>query len=253
MKLRVLRVASALVSRLHHGYVAMISTWFVRSGVPTSARTGKSILIYRNCVKPRNQKYFAFNAGQITSLYRPVSPDKRGVSRIVTNARRDAVDADALLTRALKRTVKSCGPDAPTLASSLRSSSQAMVARKPGRQGEHEVNRKAIAQGMSDCLRCPVCSCAHLFVHIAHEIAGAARTRHSLRPCFRRGAKSWSNPDAWRRGSAIRMSDDLGRNCADEKSLAESEVRRGCGPPLMAHAARLQGDRVPAIAAVQNM
>src|SRR6266536_376875 len=28
----------------------------------------------------------------------------------------------------------------------------------------------------------PVCSCAHFFVHIAHETAGAARTRSSLRP-----------------------------------------------------------------------
>ena len=35
---------------------------------------------------------------------------------------------------------------------------------------------------MSDVLRCPVCSCAHSFVHIAHETAGAARIRHSLRP-----------------------------------------------------------------------
>src|SRR5204863_3121117 len=28
-------------------------------------------------------------------------------------------------------------------------------------RGEHEISRKAIAQGMSDVLRCPVCSCAH--------------------------------------------------------------------------------------------
>jgi hypothetical protein len=42
----------------------------------------------------------------------------------------------------LKRTAKSCGPDAPTLASSsvefLRG---AMVAKKPGHQGELEGNR----------------------------------------------------------------------------------------------------------------
>src|SRR4030081_3127470 len=30
-------------------------------------------------------------------------------------------------------------------------------------RGEHVISRKAIAQGMSDCLRCPVCSCAHFF------------------------------------------------------------------------------------------
>ena len=28
-------------------------------------------------------------------------------------------------------------------------------------RGEHAISRKAIAQGMSDVLRCPVCSCAH--------------------------------------------------------------------------------------------
>src|SRR5215211_1224084 len=27
-------------------------------------------------------------------------------------------------------------------------------------RGEHEVNRKAIAQGRPECCRCPVCSCA---------------------------------------------------------------------------------------------
>ena len=34
----------------------------------------------------------------------------------------------------------------------------------------------------------PVCSCAHFFVHIAHETAGAARTRSSLRPLIPEGA-----------------------------------------------------------------
>src|SRR3954462_14233447 len=30
-------------------------------------------------------------------------------------------------------------------------------------RGELVISRKAIAQGMSDALRCPVCSCAHFF------------------------------------------------------------------------------------------
>ena len=38
------------------------------------------------------------------------------------------------------RTAKSCGPDAPTLAfKSVKEISPAMVATKPGHQGEHEV------------------------------------------------------------------------------------------------------------------
>src|SRR5258707_11390451 len=36
----------------------------------------------------------------------------------------------------------------------------------------------------------PVCSCAHLFVHFAHETAGAARTRLSLRPLYFGGQRS---------------------------------------------------------------
>ena len=31
-------------------------------------------------------------------------------------------------------------------------------------RGERVISRKAIAQGMSDALRCPVCSCAHFLV-----------------------------------------------------------------------------------------
>ena len=49
-------------------------------------------------------------------------------------------------------------------------------------RGEHEVSRKAIAQGRPGCSRCPVCSCAVLFAQIARETAGAASTRSSLRP-----------------------------------------------------------------------
>ncbi|SIO32953.1 hypothetical protein SAMN05443247_04026 [Bradyrhizobium erythrophlei] len=73
---------------------------------------------------------------------------------IVTNVRWDAVDAMCAQRRTRAwRTAKSCGPDAPMLASSLRIQSQATVARKPGRRGEHEVSRKTIAQGRPDCLR----------------------------------------------------------------------------------------------------
>src|SRR5687768_12698999 len=35
---------------------------------------------------------------------------------------------------------------------------------------------------MSECFRCPVCSCAPIAQLLAHETAGAACTRHSLRP-----------------------------------------------------------------------
>jgi len=60
-------------------------------------------------------------------------------------------------------------------------------------RGERAISRKAIAQGMSDALRCPVCSCAHFLVHDAHETAGAARIRHSLRPLNFRGRNDLQN------------------------------------------------------------
>src|SRR6185369_7534297 len=58
---------------------------------------------------------------------------------------------------------------------------------------EHEVSRKAIAQGRPECSRCPVCSCAVLFAQIARENAGAASTRSSLRPLNERAGTSLAN------------------------------------------------------------
>src|SRR5216684_9409570 len=63
----------------------------------------------------------------------------------------------------------------------------ATVARKPGHRGEREVSRKTIAQGRPDASAEPVCSCAPFYVQLAHETAGAARTRLSLRPLFSGG------------------------------------------------------------------
>jgi hypothetical protein len=51
------------------------------------------------------------------------------------------------------RTVKSCGSGAATLASSLWSNPLMTVANKAAHREEHEVRRKAIAWGMSECLR----------------------------------------------------------------------------------------------------
>ena len=57
-----------------------------------------------------------------------------------------------------------------------------MVTKQLVHQGERVISRKAIAQGRLGVLRCPVCSCAPFLVQTAHETAGAARTRSSLRP-----------------------------------------------------------------------
>ena len=79
-----------------------------------------------------------------------VSPE-RGALAIVTNVGRDAVDDFAPEDeRRKKRTAKSCGPDAPTLASSERQHPLMTGTIKPGPRGELEVSRNTIAQGMPD-------------------------------------------------------------------------------------------------------
>src|SRR5687768_15910737 len=58
---------------------------------------------------------------------------------------------------------------------------------------------KPLRRGCRCVHRSPVCSCAHFFALLAHETAGAARTRHSLRPCVRKICQNvrtggWSEP-----------------------------------------------------------
>src|SRR5436309_16137997 len=69
-------------------------------------------------------------------------------------------------------------------------------------RGEHEVSRKAIAQGRPECSSCPVCSCAFLLAQIARGTAGAASTRSSLRPPNKRRAKKTQTSGAMRREKA---------------------------------------------------
>src|SRR5258705_10752459 len=90
----------------------------------------------------------------------PCPDPQRGVSRTSRTRVGDAVDAAASGARKragrmmLMRTAKSCGSDAPMLASSLREEAQATVSNKPGHRGEREVSRKTIARGMPGLLRC---------------------------------------------------------------------------------------------------
>ena len=69
-------------------------------------------------VQSSSQKYCGSLPSQISSISSPSCPSE-GRLEIVTDAGQDAVDAGCALTNALvSRTAKSCGPDAPTLASS---------------------------------------------------------------------------------------------------------------------------------------
>ena len=173
--------------------------------------TGKSLPIFGKRVKPRNKKYFALsrkpNQRYITSI--PSRPEGRIM--IATNVGRVAVDAgsadserhESVRQRRVVLTPR-CWRQAPGGNSfSGRDGGKRAVLR-----GEHVISRKAIAQGMSDVLRCPVCSCAHSST-IAHETAGAARTRHSLRPLIWRGRRS-GKPRAQ---CAARMRNCIHRHC----------------------------------------
>src|SRR5215208_2709476 len=97
------------------------------------------------------------------------------------------------------RTAKSCGSGAAVLVLRWRDVSADNGGKRAVLRGEHEVSRKAIAQGRPECSRRPVCSCAVLFAQIARETAGAASTRSSLCPLFSRRANEMQTSGAMRR------------------------------------------------------
>jgi hypothetical protein len=76
---------------------------------------------------------------------------------IVTDAGRDAVDADGAARRAAPmRTAKSCGPDVPTLALTRDNASHCAgtVTNKPVTGESTKETVKTIARGMPGVLRC---------------------------------------------------------------------------------------------------
>src|SRR6185312_11790550 len=115
--------------------------------------------------------------GQINDLTPRVSPDERGVRTSRTRGEMRWTQRWRKTSASCPRTVKSCGPDAAVLASNCAGSFlRGDGGKRAVHRGEHEVSRKATAQGRPECSRCPVCSCAVLFAQIARETAGAAST-----------------------------------------------------------------------------
>ena len=121
----------------------------------------------------------------------------RGALRNVTNARWDAVDAAAMQDElGLLRTAKSCGPGAPVLALSMREQVRANDGGNKPVTGESAKETVKPSRRESRIASAgPVCSCALFFAQIAHETAGAERTRLSLRPLLREGAKRLQSSD----------------------------------------------------------
>src|SRR6188474_965391 len=98
-------------------------------------------------------------------------------------------------------------------------------------RGEHEVSRKAIAQGRPECFPLPcMLVCKFCLAQIARETAGAASTRSSLRPLNKRAGSCLAN---------------LGRRAPRE---CASSFSRHCGPPGRANARPMTGSAKQSIA-----
>jgi hypothetical protein len=134
-----------------------------------------------------SSEIFPFAADQIKSISTAVPSHRGGGSR--SSRTRDGMrwTRAALLTRALcLRTAKSCGPDAPTLASSFAEAiprgDGGKQARSPGR-----ARRKPLKPLRGECrvFRCDRGDYACVLFYFAHKAAGASSARHSLRPLIR--------------------------------------------------------------------
>ena len=152
------------------------------------------------------QKYSDFPKTQISFITSAIPCPPRGAYRDRHGRwARDAMDVNRRAlsfarTSGVLRTAKSYGPDAPTLASSLRQHPQATVAKKPGHRGECEVSRKTIAQGRPvdpvEPVALPPC-------FFCTGPTGAIGTRLSLRPLLWRVAKVTQSSDGSRRENAF--------------------------------------------------
>src|SRR3954453_19847017 len=151
----------------------------------------------------------------------------------------------------MTRTAKACGPDVAVLASMLLGTFDFpghYGGKRAVLRGEHAISRKAIAQGMSGVLRCPVCSCAHFLVHVAHETAGAARIRHSLRPLNTEGETICkTSGKSCRENAKLRLAAGQTANTAVVPGLTSDAQLRIGGPIL-----RGPSVRAPALVTFQN-
>ena len=105
-------------------------------------------------VQPLVKKYSGFPKPQISLYLSPSRPTQRGVSRTSRDVgagcggRSGNADDVASL-----RTAKTCGPDTPTLVSSLRSNPRNDGGKKADHRGERGISRKPLRAGMSGVFR----------------------------------------------------------------------------------------------------
>ena len=103
-------------------------------------------------------------------------------------------------------------------------------------RGEHVISRKATAQGMSDVLRCPVCSCAHYLYHCTRDRGCSAHPAFPAPSDLREGAKITCKARAQcvaRLLTHIQLSSPglTGRPSIPETLMIEPRSRGVLGPP----------------------
>jgi hypothetical protein len=153
-----------------------------RSGCPA----GKSLRfigsLFEAC-QAALAKISHFRFSEICGCLPAVPPHKRGVSR---SSRTLAAGGDGRIKRARRarsmRTAKPCGPDTPMLvSSSVRRIAERWWLTSPVHQGERGAAVKTIAQGMPDCLGCPVAACVRK-VHLLCTQGSRVRPASGI-PC----------------------------------------------------------------------
>ena len=140
-----------------------------------SSPFGKNILIFRN----RKSVYIP-----------PVSPDERGGSRSSRTRGGMRWTRELRLTSATRadgEVVWFLTPQGWRQVRGKQNFSRATVTSKSGSPRRARISLKPLRRESRIASAEPVCSCAFLLVHFAHETAGAARIRLSLRPLLSEG------------------------------------------------------------------
>src|SRR5712672_1957702 len=130
----------------------------------------------------------------------------------------------------LTRTVKSCGSDAPMLASSLREEAQATVANVPVQRGEREVSRKTIARGMPGDFRCDRGDYARMLVLFCMRGCGCIERPAFPAPSVFLGETVLQNSGDQRRGNAESY---LKFNVIATRWLLAMTASRRAAPPVV--------------------
>src|ERR1700731_3305664 len=102
--------------------------------------------------------------------------------------------------RCLQRTAKTCGPDTPTLVSSLRINPRNDGGKKADHRGEHGISRKPLRAGMSGVFRwLAVNTRVHTCYQYAHTRLRVHRAPGIPHALYSKGRMFWQTSDALRR------------------------------------------------------